>query len=44
MCPGRVHSAMVTEVNSETRSVTVEWFEKGEVKGKEASSSRKSVH
>ena len=37
MCVGRIHSAMVTKVNLEASSVTVEWFEKGEVKGKEAS-------
>ncbi|XP_012275898.1 kinesin-like protein Klp10A isoform X2 [Orussus abietinus] len=32
---GRVHSAIVSGVNWEQRSVTVEWFEKGETKGKE---------
>ncbi|XP_052124050.1 kinesin-like protein KIF2A isoform X2 [Frankliniella occidentalis] len=32
---GRVHSAIVSGVNWETRSVTVEWFERGETKGKE---------
>ena len=32
---GRIHSAVITGVNLETRSVTVEWFEKGETKGKE---------
>lgn len=32
---GRVHSAMVAKVNPECRSVTVEWSEKGETKGKE---------
>ncbi|XP_018902670.2 kinesin-like protein KIF2A isoform X2 [Bemisia tabaci] len=32
---GRVHSAIVSGVNPDTRSVTVEWFEKGETKGKE---------
>ncbi|XP_015112176.1 kinesin-like protein KIF2A isoform X4 [Diachasma alloeum] len=32
---GRVHSAIVSGVNWESRSVTVEWFEKGETKGKE---------
>ncbi|GLV45038.1 Kinesin-like protein at 10A [Carabus blaptoides fortunei] len=32
---GRVHSAIVSGVNWSTRSVTVEWFEKGETKGKE---------
>lgn len=33
--PGRVHSAIVSGVNLETRSVTVEWYERGETKGKE---------
>ncbi|XP_034235993.1 kinesin-like protein KIF2A isoform X2 [Thrips palmi] len=32
---GRIHSAVVSGVNWETRSVTVEWFERGETKGKE---------
>lgn len=32
---GRVHSAIVSGVNWQTRSVTVEWFEQGEAKGKE---------
>lgn len=32
---GRVHSAIVSGVNHETRSVTVEWYERGETKGKE---------
>ncbi|XP_013133186.1 PREDICTED: kinesin-like protein Klp10A isoform X4 [Papilio polytes] len=32
---GRIHSAIVSGVNAETRSVTVEWFERGETKGKE---------
>ncbi|XP_045537879.1 kinesin-like protein Klp10A isoform X3 [Papilio machaon] len=32
---GRIHSAIVSGVNLETRSVTVEWFERGETKGKE---------
>ena len=33
--PGRIHSAVVSGINLETRSVTVEWFERGETKGKE---------
>ena len=33
--PGRVHSAVVSGINVDTNSVTVEWFEKGETKGKE---------
>ena len=33
--PGRIHSAVVSGINMETRSVTVEWFERGETKGKE---------
>merc|ERR1719376_302820 len=32
---GRVHSATCSAVNSDTRVATVEWFEKGETKGKE---------
>lgn len=32
---GRIHSAIVSGVNWDMRSVTVEWFEKGETKGKE---------
>ncbi|XP_059098844.1 kinesin-like protein KIF2A isoform X4 [Tigriopus californicus] len=32
---GRIHSAVVSGINPETRSVTVEWFEQGETKGKE---------
>ncbi|XP_047022380.1 kinesin-like protein Klp10A isoform X1 [Helicoverpa zea] len=32
---GRIHSAIVSGVNLETRSVTVEWYERGETKGKE---------
>jgi hypothetical protein len=32
---GRVHTAVISGVNHETNSVTVEWFERGETKGKE---------
>ncbi|CAK1540347.1 unnamed protein product [Leptosia nina] len=32
---GRIHSAVVSGVNLEARSVTVEWYERGETKGKE---------
>lgn len=32
---GRIHSAVVSGINLDTRSVTVEWFERGETKGKE---------
>jgi len=32
---GRIHSAVVSGIDVEKRSVTVEWFEKGETKGKE---------
>ena len=32
---GRIHSAIVSCINVETKSVTVEWFERGETKGKE---------
>ncbi|KAH9641359.1 hypothetical protein HF086_016353, partial [Spodoptera exigua] len=31
----RIHSAIVSGINLETRSVTVEWYERGETKGKE---------
>nr|CAD7601577.1 unnamed protein product [Timema genevievae] len=33
--PSRVHTAVVSGINYETHSVTVEWFERGETKGKE---------
>eukprot|EP00092_Neocalanus_flemingeri_P024291 GFUD01026343.1.p1 GENE.GFUD01026343.1~~GFUD01026343.1.p1 ORF type:complete len:729 (+),score=177.07 GFUD01026343.1:167-2353(+) len=32
---GRIHSAVVSGINVESKSVTVEWFERGETKGKE---------
>lgn len=32
---GRVHSAVISCIHKDSRSVTVEWFEKGETKGKE---------
>ncbi|VDD96107.1 unnamed protein product [Enterobius vermicularis] len=32
---GRVHNAVISEVRKESQSVTVEWFENGETKGKE---------
>uniref|UniRef100_A0A915E294 Kinesin motor domain-containing protein n=1 Tax=Ditylenchus dipsaci TaxID=166011 RepID=A0A915E294_9BILA len=32
---GRVHGALVTQLRHDTRVVSVEWFEKGETKGKE---------
>uniref|UniRef100_A0A915L4D1 Kinesin motor domain-containing protein n=1 Tax=Romanomermis culicivorax TaxID=13658 RepID=A0A915L4D1_ROMCU len=32
---GRIHGAKVSAVNEISRTVTVEWFEKGETKGKE---------
>ncbi|XP_043237146.1 kinesin-like protein KIF2A isoform X1 [Amphibalanus amphitrite] len=32
---GRIHSAVVACVNADARTVTVEWFERGETKGKE---------
>jgi len=34
---GRIHSAVVSGINVDNRSVTVEWFERGETKGKEVS-------
>ena len=35
LCSGRIHAAVVSGINVETKSVTVEWFERGETKGKE---------
>lgn len=35
MFTGRIHTAVISGVNQDTNSVTVEWFEKGETKGKE---------
>lgn len=32
---GRIHSAVISGINRDSRSVTVEWYEKGETKGKE---------
>lgn len=32
---GRIHSAVISGVNLEANSITVEWFEKNEIKGKE---------
>jgi len=32
---GRIHQAVITQINQETKSVTVEWQEKNEGKGKE---------
>ncbi|TGZ60410.1 hypothetical protein CRM22_008537 [Opisthorchis felineus] len=32
---GRIHSAIISGINNNTKSVTVEWYEKGEAKGKE---------
>ena len=36
---GRIHSAVISGVNAELQSVTVEWFEGGETKGKEVRTS-----
>ena len=33
---GRIHSAVISGINLEAGSVTVEWLEKNEIKGKEA--------
>uniref|UniRef100_A0A7N8YGI3 Kinesin-like protein n=1 Tax=Mastacembelus armatus TaxID=205130 RepID=A0A7N8YGI3_9TELE len=33
--PGRIHQAMVTSLNEDNESVTVEWIENGDTKGKE---------
>ncbi|GIY94805.1 kinesin-like protein [Caerostris extrusa] len=32
---GRIHSAVISGINTVNRSLTVEWFESGETKGKE---------
>uniref|UniRef100_A0A5K3EGG2 Kinesin-like protein n=1 Tax=Mesocestoides corti TaxID=53468 RepID=A0A5K3EGG2_MESCO len=32
---GRIHSAIISGVNQERKAVTVEWYERGEAKGKE---------
>lgn len=32
---GRIHQAMVTSLNDDNESVTVEWIENGDTKGKE---------
>lgn len=32
---GRVHSAVVSKINESGKSITVEWYERGETKGKE---------
>lgn len=34
---GRIHQAMVTSLNEDNDSVTVEWIENGDTKGKEVS-------
>lgn len=36
--PGRIHEAMVTSLNEDNESVTVEWIENGDTKGKEVGS------
>ena len=35
---GRVHSSMLSGINLDSKSATVEWFENGETKGKEVCS------
>lgn len=35
---GRIHQAMVTSLNEDNESVTVEWIENGDTKGKEVTS------
>lgn len=34
---GRIHQAMVTSLHTDNESVTVEWIESGDTKGKEVS-------
>lgn len=34
-CAGRIHQAMVTSLHEDNESVTVEWIENGDTKGKE---------
>ena len=40
---GRVHSSMISGVNLDTKSVTVEWYENGETKGKEVKHNNLSI-
>ena len=37
LCSGRVHGAAVSGIDTDRGIVAVEWFEKGETKGKEVS-------
>lgn len=37
---GRVHSSMLSGINLDSKSATVEWFENGETKGKEVCSGK----
>uniref|UniRef100_A0AC34FCJ6 Uncharacterized protein n=1 Tax=Panagrolaimus sp. ES5 TaxID=591445 RepID=A0AC34FCJ6_9BILA len=32
---GRIHGAVITDIKEDAKTVNVEWFEKGETKGKE---------
>lgn len=41
---GRVHKAVVTQLEPESESVTVEWFENDETKGKEVNFYSESVY
>ena len=36
-CKGRVHFALISNINVDNKTVMVEWFERGETKGKEVS-------
>ena len=35
LCLGRIHSAVITKIDWKSKSVTVEWSEADEIKGKE---------
>ena len=40
---GRIHQAMVTSLNEDNESVTVEWIENGDTKGKEVSHNSRAL-
>lgn len=41
---GRIHQAMVTSLNEDNESVTVEWIENGDTKGKEVKTNKTKHH
>lgn len=40
---GRVHSSMLSGINLDSKSATVEWYENGETKGKEVTLIQKNA-